>query len=126
VLAQHRQRHQVARTKAQRGEDRLGTRPHPPREVVDQRGTPMGGLGDPRARLPRGGYGPGAPREGWDHAEPWLPHALRQVGLEPRFITAELTLADTVPQMAELKPLAAESLRNAERAIDALWSPVAA
>jgi FMN-dependent NADH-azoreductase len=22
-----------------------------------------------------GGYGPGTPREGWDHAEPWLPHA---------------------------------------------------
>jgi FMN-dependent NADH-azoreductase len=73
-----------------------------------------------------GGYGPGTPREGWDHAEPWLPHALSQIGLEPRFITAELTLADTVPQMAELKPLAAESLRDAEREIDALWSPVAA
>ena len=73
-----------------------------------------------------GGYGPGTPREGWDHAEPWLPHALSQVGLEPHFITAELTLADTVPRMAELKPLAAESLRNAEREIDALWSPVMA
>jgi FMN-dependent NADH-azoreductase len=73
-----------------------------------------------------GGYGAGTPREGWDHAEPWLPHALSQVGLEPRFITAELTLADTVPAMAELKPLAAESLANAERTIDALWSPVAA
>ena len=23
-----------------------------------------------------GGYGPGTPREGWDHAEPWLSHAL--------------------------------------------------
>ena len=23
-----------------------------------------------------GGYLPGTPREGWDHAEPWLPHAL--------------------------------------------------
>ena len=73
-----------------------------------------------------GGYGPGTPREGWDHAEPWLPHALSQIGLEPQFITAELTLAHTVPQMAELKPLAAESLAAAERAIDALWSPVAA
>lgn len=73
-----------------------------------------------------GGYGPGTPREGWDHAEPWLPHALSPIGLEPHFITAELTLADTVPQMAELKPLAAESLASAERAIDALWSPVAA
>jgi FMN-dependent NADH-azoreductase len=73
-----------------------------------------------------GGYLPGTPREGWDHAEPWLPHALSTIGLEPRFITAELTLADTVPQMAELRGLAAESLAAAEREIDALWAPVAA
>jgi FMN-dependent NADH-azoreductase len=72
-----------------------------------------------------GGYGEGTPREGWDHAAPWLPHALSQIGLEPRFIAAELTLADTVPAMAELKPLAAQSLAEAERAIDALWVPAA-
>jgi FMN-dependent NADH-azoreductase len=73
-----------------------------------------------------GGYAPGTPREGWDHAEPWLPHALAMTGLEPSFITAELTLADSNPQMAELRPLAAESLAAAERAIDALWAPVPA
>ncbi|MCW3017924.1 MAG: FMN-dependent NADH-azoreductase [Solirubrobacterales bacterium] len=73
-----------------------------------------------------GGYAPGTPREGWDHAEPWLPHALSLTGLEPRFITAELTLAETNPRMAELKPLAAESLAAAERAIDAQWAPLAA
>jgi FMN-dependent NADH-azoreductase len=73
-----------------------------------------------------GGYAPGTPREGWDHAEPWLPHALAMTGLEPRFITAELTLAEVNPQMAELRPLAAESLAAAERAIDELWAPVAA
>jgi FMN-dependent NADH-azoreductase len=73
-----------------------------------------------------GGYAPGTPREGWDHAEPWLPHALAMTGLEPRFITAELTLADVNPQMAELRPQAAESLAAAERAIDDLWAPVTA
>ncbi len=73
-----------------------------------------------------GGYAPGTPREGWDHAEAWLPHSLSLTGLEPRFITAELTLAETNPAMAELRPLAAESLAAAERAIDALWAPVAA
>ncbi|HEV7529358.1 MAG TPA: NAD(P)H-dependent oxidoreductase [Solirubrobacteraceae bacterium] len=73
-----------------------------------------------------GGYAPGTPREGWDHAEPWLPHALSLTALEPRFITAELTLADSNPQMVELKPLAAESLAAAERAIDAQWMPLAA
>jgi FMN-dependent NADH-azoreductase len=68
-----------------------------------------------------GGYGPGTPRHGWDHAEQWLPHALAALGLEPRFITTELTLADVNPAMSELIPLARESRANAERAIDRLW-----
>lgn len=73
-----------------------------------------------------GGYGEGTPRAGWDHAEPWLPHGLSLTGLQPHFITAELTLAETVPAMAELKPLAAQSLANAEAEIDRLWlSPAA-
>jgi FMN-dependent NADH-azoreductase len=69
-----------------------------------------------------GGYGPGTPREGWDHAETWLPHAVSLTGLQPRFITAELTMADVNPAMAELKPRAAESLSRALSAIDQLWS----
>jgi FMN-dependent NADH-azoreductase len=68
-----------------------------------------------------GGYAPGTPREGWDHAEQWLPHGLSITGLVPRFITAELTAADANPALAALKPLAAESLAAAERAIDDLW-----
>jgi FMN-dependent NADH-azoreductase len=73
-----------------------------------------------------GGYAEGTPRHGWDHAEPWLPHAISLTGLEPRFITAELTLAHTNPAMAGLIPLADQSLAEAERAIDALWTPVPA
>jgi FMN-dependent NADH-azoreductase len=73
-----------------------------------------------------GGYGAGTPREGWDHAEPWLPHAISLTGLEPRFITAELTLAEVTPAMAELIPLAAKSLAAAGQAIDGLWAPVSA
>jgi FMN-dependent NADH-azoreductase len=73
-----------------------------------------------------GGYGPGTPRSGWDHAEPWLPHGLSLTGLEPRFIVAELTLADVDPAMAELKPLAAESLAAAETAIDEQWGAAVA
>jgi FMN-dependent NADH-azoreductase len=69
-----------------------------------------------------GGYGPGTPREGWDHNEAWLPHAVSLTGLQPRFITAELTMADVNPAMAELKPLAAESLTQALAAIDRLWA----
>jgi FMN-dependent NADH-azoreductase len=73
-----------------------------------------------------GGYAEGTPRYGWDHAEPWLPHAISLTGLEPRFITAELTLAHVNPAMAELIPLADQSLAEAERAIDSLWIPVSA
>jgi FMN-dependent NADH-azoreductase len=71
-----------------------------------------------------GGYLGDSPRAGWDHAEPWLPHGLSLTGLQPRFITAELTLAPVTPAMAELIPLAQASLAAAERAIDALWTPV--
>ena len=73
-----------------------------------------------------GGYNEGTPRAGWDHAEAWLPHGVAGMGLEPRFITAQLTLAEVNPAMAELIPLAKESLAAAEREIDALWSPVPA
>jgi FMN-dependent NADH-azoreductase len=73
-----------------------------------------------------GGYTEGTPRHGWDHAEPWLPHAVASTGLQPRFITAELTLAHTTPAMAELIPLAEQSLAEAERAVDELWTPVSA
>src|ERR1700724_654945 len=30
-----------------------------------------------------GGYAEGTPREGWDHAEPWLPHPLLSTGPAP-------------------------------------------
>jgi FMN-dependent NADH-azoreductase len=69
-----------------------------------------------------GGYAEGTPREGWDHSEPWLPHAVSLTGLEPRFITAELTLAGSVPAMAGLEHLAEESRSVAEAEIDALWN----
>lgn len=70
-----------------------------------------------------GGYGEGTPREGWDHAEQWLPHGVALTGLEPKFITAELTLAHVNPAMAELIPLADASLATAEKTIDDLWVP---
>jgi FMN-dependent NADH-azoreductase len=69
-----------------------------------------------------GGYAEGTPREGWDHAQPWLPHGLSLTGLEPRFIVAELTLADVNPAMADLRELAAASLKAAEDEVDALWT----
>lgn len=59
-----------------------------------------------------GGYGPGTPREGWDHATPWLERIFTDVlGMDVRLAAAELTLADVTPAMAPLRDLAAESRR---------------
>jgi FMN-dependent NADH-azoreductase len=61
-----------------------------------------------------GGYGPGTPREGWDHASPYLTRILTDVwGLDLRVAEAELTLAGVNPAMASLVDLAAESRRAA-------------
>ncbi|GAA4911193.1 FMN-dependent NADH-azoreductase [Actinomycetospora succinea] len=54
-----------------------------------------------------GGYGEGTPREGWDHATGWIVRILADVwGGDVTLVEAELTLAETVPAMAELRPLA--------------------
>ncbi|TQS46717.1 FMN-dependent NADH-azoreductase [Cryptosporangium phraense] len=61
-----------------------------------------------------GGYAPGTPREGWDHNTPYLRRVLVDMwGLDLEIVEAELTLAEVTPAMAELRPLAAESLANA-------------
>lgn len=66
-----------------------------------------------------GGYGPGTPREGWDHATPWLRRILSDVwGLDLRLSEAELTLAEVNPAMADLRPLAQRSLLDAHRAAE--------
>jgi FMN-dependent NADH-azoreductase len=72
-----------------------------------------------------GGYSEGSPRFGWDHAVPWLAHALSLLGLEPSFIVAELTLAQVNPAMTSLIPMGEASLANAEAEIDALFSSTA-
>ena len=61
-----------------------------------------------------GGYGPGTPREGWDHGTPWLRRILGDVlGLDLHLSEAELTLATVNPAMAGLVDKAAESLEAA-------------
>jgi FMN-dependent NADH-azoreductase len=70
-----------------------------------------------------GGYRPGTPREGWDHREPWLRHALSVLGVEDIvFIDTELTLARESPAMIPLDLGDAEdqSLADALEAIDKL------
>lgn len=75
-----------------------------------------------RALTARGGYGPGTPRHGCDHAESWLAQGVLITGLTPRIIVAELTMAAVDARMAHLAPLAEESLARAHAEIDALWT----
>lgn len=72
-----------------------------------------------------GGYGEGTPRHGWDHASPWLLQVLSTVGIDAELIAVELTLAEIVPAMESLKPIAAESLAAGQRDIDGLFATVA-
>jgi FMN-dependent NADH-azoreductase len=61
-----------------------------------------------------GGYGPGSPREGWDHATAWLTRIFADLwGLDVQIIESELTLADVTPAMADLRELAAKNLEEA-------------
>lgn len=75
-----------------------------------------------------GGYGPGTPREGWDHRQGWLLHAFEQLGLtDVRFVRAELTLARESPAMIPMDLGAAEdaSFAAAQAAIDELFAATA-
>jgi len=61
-----------------------------------------------------GGYGPGTPREGWDHGTPWVRRILADVfRLDLQVVEAELTLAPVKPELASLRPLAEASLAAA-------------
>ncbi|RSN68119.1 NAD(P)H-dependent oxidoreductase [Actinomadura sp. WAC 06369] len=56
-----------------------------------------------------GGYGPGAPREGWDHSTPYLERVLGDIWqADLTVIKRELTLAATTPGMEELRGIARE------------------
>jgi FMN-dependent NADH-azoreductase len=64
-----------------------------------------------------GGYGPGTPREGWDHATGWMHRVLADVwGLDLDVIETELTLAEVTPAMAELRDLARAQLAESHDA----------
>lgn len=61
-----------------------------------------------------GGYGPGTPKEGWDHATAYLQRIFGDVlGMDLRTAVAELTLAPVQPGMESLIGAAAESEKAA-------------
>jgi FMN-dependent NADH-azoreductase len=74
-----------------------------------------------------GGYGPGTPREGWDHASGWIRRILVDVWrTELTVIETELTLAGENPALAHLQPLAEASRASAETAAIAAGSALRA
>ncbi|MGW0650842.1 FMN-dependent NADH-azoreductase [Streptomyces umbrinus] len=61
-----------------------------------------------------GSYGPGAPHEGRDHLIPNLRESMeRELGLGLEFVTVELSLAPTVPALAQFLGLHEASLAQA-------------
>jgi FMN-dependent NADH-azoreductase len=57
-----------------------------------------------------GGYRPGSPREGWDHATPYLRRIFADLfGADVTTVIAELTATAYDPALAELRPLAERS-----------------
>ena len=65
-----------------------------------------------------GSYAPGPPREPLDFQEPYLRGILGTIGLiDITFVHTELTLAETVPALAQFKDLAAESRRTAHETV---------
>ncbi|MFD7157155.1 FMN-dependent NADH-azoreductase [Kribbella sp. NPDC059898] len=84
----------------------------------------LGGSGQLKGRpaifaLARGGgYGPGTPKHGWDHATPYLERIFGDVyGMNIRTAAAELTLAPVTPGMEEL--IDASKVSEAEAHVEA-------
>jgi FMN-dependent NADH-azoreductase len=64
-----------------------------------------------------GGYGPGTPRDGWDHATGWMRRILGDVwGLDLKVVESEFTLVGTSPAMDQFKDLAVQVRAAAEQA----------
>jgi len=83
-----------------------------------------GGLHDTTviAVLARGGaYGPGTPREGCDFQEPYLRAHFGKLGVtDLRFVRAELTRADDIPELGQFRDMAAKSLALAREQLLAM------
>jgi FMN-dependent NADH-azoreductase len=81
--------------------------------------TPLAGRSGILVVARGGGYGEGTPKHGWDHATGYLVRILAEVwGLDLRVVETELTLADVVPAMVDLKPLAASLLASAHESAE--------
>jgi FMN-dependent NADH-azoreductase len=63
-----------------------------------------------------GNYQPGTPREGWDHATPWMRRILEDVwGLDLSLVETEFTLVGVNPALEQFAGLAATLREQSEK-----------
>ena len=64
-----------------------------------------------------GNYGPGTPKDGWDHATPWMVRVLEEVwGLDLRVVQRPFTFVGVVPALDAFADMAADLKQQAENA----------
>ncbi|ONI73866.1 ACP phosphodiesterase [Kribbella sp. ALI-6-A] len=78
---------------------------------------PLSGTSVVVATARGGAYGPGTPRAGFDHQEPWLRAAFSMLGLDDdlTFVHAELTKSQHMAHLSHLRGAAADSLVAAQQ-----------
>src|SRR5271169_5939131 len=79
-------------------------------------GRPLAGRPSALVVVRGGAYGPGTPREGWDHASPWIRRILGDVwGLDLHVVETEFTLVGVNPALDQYADMAARMRRDAEK-----------
>ncbi|WOF23299.1 NAD(P)H-dependent oxidoreductase [Microbacterium betulae] len=86
-------------------------------ERINPTGTALRGKPATLVTVLGGNYGPGTPKEGWDHATPWIRRVLEDVwGLDLRVVERPFTLVGANPALEEFADLAASLKETAEDA----------
>jgi FMN-dependent NADH-azoreductase len=82
---------------------------------IDSQGTALRGKPAVLVTVLGGNYGPGTPREGWDHSTGWLRRVLEDVwGLELEVVQRAFTLVGVNPALDAFTDAAAELKSIAE------------
>lgn len=82
---------------------------------IDPQGTALQGKPATLVTTIGGNYGPGTPKEGWDHSTPWLRRVLEDVwGLDLRIVERPFTLVGVNPALDDFADLAALLKEQAE------------
>ena len=83
---------------------------------IDPSGTALNGKPATLVTVLGGNYGPGSPKEGWDHSTDWLRRVLEDVwGLDLRVVQRPLTLVGVNPAMDAFADAAREMKDEAEK-----------